>query len=81
MDVRDGKFFGLWAIVFALFIIMADIASHWTGHVVRQREEAMLQHIDAQMLRSRTLLTVLLGANGSGKYPAMSRTITRTEWN
>ncbi|KAF2206856.1 hypothetical protein CERZMDRAFT_122855 [Cercospora zeae-maydis SCOH1-5] len=51
-DFEDSKFFGLLitqAIAFALFIGMAGIAYHLTGHVVRQREEGMLQLIDAQM--------------------------------
>ena len=52
VDFQDGRFFGLLvtqAIAFALFIGMAGIAYHLTGHVVRQREEGMLQLIDAQM--------------------------------
>ncbi|KJX98170.1 abc transporter like protein [Zymoseptoria brevis] len=51
-DFQDSKFFGLLvtqAIAFALFIAMVGIAYHLTGHVVRQREEGMLQLIDAQM--------------------------------
>ncbi|KXT09611.1 hypothetical protein AC579_7646 [Pseudocercospora musae] len=51
-DFKDSKFFGLLvtqAIAFALFLGLCGIAYHLTGHVVRQREEGMLQLIDAQM--------------------------------
>lgn len=52
VDFTDDKFFGLLvtqAIAFVLFIAICGIAYHLTGHVVRQREEGMLQLIDAQM--------------------------------
>jgi hypothetical protein len=52
VDFEDSKFFGLLvtqALAFALFIALVGIAYHLTGHVVRQREESMLQLIDAQM--------------------------------
>ncbi|KAK4500459.1 hypothetical protein PRZ48_008648 [Zasmidium cellare] len=51
-DFKDAKFFGLLvtqAIAFVLFLALVGIAYHLTGHVVRQREEGMLQLIDAQM--------------------------------
>lgn len=51
-DFADSKFFGLLvtqAIAFVLFLAIVGIAYHLTGHVVRQREEGMLQLIDAQM--------------------------------
>lgn len=51
-DFKDSKFFGLLvtqAIAFVLFLALVGIAYHLTGHVVRQREEGMLQLIDAQM--------------------------------
>ncbi|KAI5362419.1 putative AAA+ ATPase domain, ABC transporter, ABC transporter A [Septoria linicola] len=57
VDFEDSKFFGLLvtqAIAFALFIGMAGIAYHLTGHVVRQREEGMLQLIDAQWSGSKS---------------------------
>nr|POF14041.1 atp-binding cassette sub-family a member 3 [Quercus suber] len=51
-DFEDSEFFGLLvtqALAFAFFIAMCGIAYHLTGYVVRQREEGMLQLIDAQM--------------------------------
>jgi hypothetical protein len=51
-DFRDRRFYGLLVtqvIAFALFIALVGISYHLTGHVVRQREDGMLQLIDAQM--------------------------------
>lgn len=67
-DFKDEKFFGLLvtqAIAFVLFIGICGIAYHLTGHVVAQREEGILQLIDAQMpnksrwecLAARTIAT------------------------